>query len=78
MRVGLIWCLTLVAAAAQGIPVAFPGSVLSAETLRYCAAVVAAGGAVTGGADPSCSGLDVVAQRDEPQPGASLWDAPDG
>jgi hypothetical protein len=58
--------------------VAFPGSVLSAETLRYCAAVVAAGGAVTGGADPSCALLDVVARKDEPLPGASLWDAPDG
>jgi hypothetical protein len=58
--------------------VAFPGSVLTAETLRYCGAVVAAGGAVTGGADPECASLDVVARDDAPPPGASLWDAPDG
>jgi hypothetical protein len=52
--------------------------VLTAETLRYCGAVVAAGGAVTGGADPECASLDVVARDDAPPPGASLWDAPDG
>ena len=57
---------------------AFPGSVLSGETLRYCAAVLAAGGAVTGGADPACATLDVIAADDLPPPGASLWDAPDG
>lgn len=57
---------------------AFPGSVLTAATLRYCAAVVAAGGAVTGGADPYCAHLDVVARPDEPRPGTSLWDATDG
>lgn len=57
----------------QGIPVAFPGSVLTAEALRYCAAVLAAGGAVTGGADPVCASLDCVAQAEEPPPGASLW-----
>lgn len=57
---------------------AFPGSVLTAEALSYCAAVLAAGGAVTGGADPSCATLDVVAAEDVPPPGASLWDSADG
>ena len=50
---------------------AFPGSMLTAEALRYCAAVLAAGGAVTGAADPACATLDVLA--DAPPPGASLW-----
>ena len=57
---------------------AFPGSVLTPEALRYCAAVLAAGGAVTGGADPACATLDCVAQAEQPPPGASLWDAHDG
>ena len=57
---------------------AFPGSELTAEALRYCAAVLAAGGAVTGGADPACASLDCVAQDEQPPPGASLWDADDG
>ena len=53
---------------------AFPGSVLTPQALAYVAAVLAAGGAVTGGADPSCDTLDVVAAEDVPPPGASLWE----
>ena len=54
---------------------AFPGGVLSAAALGYVAAVLGAGGAVTGGADPSCATLDVIAAEDVPPPGASLWHA---
>jgi hypothetical protein len=54
--------------------VAFPGAVLTPAALAYCAAVLAAGGAVTGTADPSCAYLDVIAQEEVPPPGASLWD----
>ncbi len=53
---------------------AFPGTVLTQEALQYVAVVLQAGGAVTGGADPSCETLDVVAAADTPPPGASLWD----
>jgi hypothetical protein len=49
--------------------------VLTPQALAYVDAVLAAGGAITGGADPSCETLDVIARDDVPPPGASLWDA---
>ena len=54
-----------------GVPLAFAGSLLTAEALAYLRAVLAAGGAVTGGADSSCATLQCVVEADVP---ASLWD----
>ena len=70
-----IHCLTScrVHTPAQGIPVAIPGSILTAETLRFVTDTLAAGGTVTGAADTSCASVQVLA--DDVQLG--LWAATD-
>lgn len=45
---------------AQGIPVAFPGSLLTTEILKHLSDTLAAGGTVTGATDPSCAKLYVL------------------
>ena len=44
----------------QGIPVAFPGSILTAEVLHYLSATLEAGGTVTGATDTTCATLEVL------------------
>jgi len=51
----------------QGIPVAFPGSILTAEILHYLVTTLAAGGSVTGAADASCATLLVLEDEQDAQ-----------